>query len=119
MVTKNMKSLRWLLFSYKGRINRKVFWFHLLTMWFSIIIFGGIGIIVEYLPILLEVPIKCLIGAIFLVLVYTQLPITVKRLHDMDYSGLMSCGLMLGTQGTNKYGEVPTQPNCGAKAPNL
>lgn len=34
-------------------------------------------------------------------------------------AALMSCGFMLGTQGTNKYGEVPTQPNCGAKAPNL
>ena len=118
-----MKYLRWLLFSYKGRINRKVFWFHLLTMWFSIIIVGGIGIIVEYLPILLEVPIKCLIGATYLVLVYTQLPITVKRLHDMGYSGwwylvfmipfigfiiaLMSCGLITGTQGPNKYGEPP------------
>lgn len=118
-----MKRLSWLLFSYKGRINRKVFWLHLLTLLFSTIIFGGIGIIVEYLPILLEVPIKLSIGAAFLVLVYTQLPITVKRLHDMDHSGgwiiffmipfigfvalLMSCGIMVGTQGTNKYGEAP------------
>ena len=55
-------------------------------------------------------------------LVYAQLPITVKRLHDIDLSGwwyllfmipfigivfaLVICGFMPGTKGENRYGKL-------------
>ena len=71
---------------------------------------------------LLGIPIRFLLVIIFLILVYAQLPITVKRLHDIDLSGwwyllfmipfigivfaLVICGFMPGTKGENRYGKL-------------
>ncbi len=117
------KRLFWLLFSYQGRINRKVFWLYLLTVCFSFFILSSLWLVTNYLPVPLGIPIRFLLCIILGELIYTQLPITVKRLHDMNHSGwwylvfmipfigliiaLMSCGLISGTQGTNRYGESP------------
>ena len=107
------------LFSYKGRINRKTYWLCFFGS-FGILFLCGIPRIVfpeQYTPF------TSLLILLIYPLIYSQIPIHVKRLHDINLSGwwvlifmipfigiLLSfiiCGCTPGTKGINRYGYPP------------
>ena len=110
-----------LIFSYKGRISRKTYWLYF---------FISLGILLFYGAIFAMMPtdtfkagIVFLFAPFLLALIYGQLPIHVKRLHDINLSGLyvlifmipiigaflsfIVCGGIPGIDGKNKYGDPP------------
>lgn len=107
-----MTKLKRFLFSYKGRINRIRYAVYWLTY---ISIFGIVHEVAgKDIAYLLNIP-----------LAYTIIPVTVKRLHDTDRSGLRMLWLIVpivgfiyvfclswthGTFGPNKYGEPCSDP---------
>ena len=115
--------LLWLLFGLSGRISRGVYWlgYALLACVQSAIFFqlyGGEQASYYHLA--------AAIGpAILLVTLYSQLAISVKRLHDAGYSGFLALALLIpfvnlffsiwvgilpGTAGLNKFGAAPNTP---------
>jgi len=95
-------------FTLQGRASRSEYWFFVL---FNLLL--GIGSILAH-PV---------IGIVTLVTLPASLCVMVRRLHDLDRSGWwwfiafipLIGGLILlfwfvseGTEGTNDYGEVPT-----------
>ena len=116
--------LSWDMFtSSKGRINRKSWWvaqivIYLVTSGVSFLLSGGQP---ERTPNVLV----ALLGLIVFALGFgASVTVTIKRLHDIDKSGwyvllglipllgqlalLILAGFVPGTQGTNRYGEMPT-----------
>ena len=112
-----MRRLYKFLFSYKGRYNRARWWFHLLCFGVS----GYIGVrvdeISESLLVIFALPL--------LLIMYSLIPATIKRLHDINLSGwwclfyiipligeicaIVVCGCLSSTVGENRYGK-PTLP---------
>lgn len=110
-----------ILFSFEGRIPRRVYWGYLFGSAFAFflaimvlaILFGPDSDATNILTILLYLP-----------LIWTSLAIQVKRWHDRDYSGWMvligfipivgsiwsfvELGCLRGTEGSNSYGQDPT-----------
>jgi uncharacterized membrane protein YhaH (DUF805 family) len=119
--TGNQAPLTWkqILFSFEGRIPRRVFWGVNVVMNIIGFILGfvmglAIGEEAAMIPVLLlNIP-----------MIWVGLAISVKRWHDRDKSGwmvliilipiigalwaLVECGFLRGTVGPNKYGEDPT-----------
>lgn len=112
-------TLKQLCFSFKGRINRRIFWvcsaaitLTILTCWLLAILTDGYGGSVTALIVFFTFPI--------LAALFVGIPVTVKRLHDINRSGknalmvlipfiglvylLFACGLLKGTDGENDYG---------------
>lgn len=90
-----MRKFTQLLFSYKGRINRKTYLLYhicglggylLVTYTFMAFLIPEREILhpeLQYLPYVVQV----LLGFLGMVLIYGALPISVKRLHDISRSG--------------------------------
>ena len=124
------------LFSFKGRISRRTYWYVVIVDIICTVIFLGLWIIPEYkyfmffmkfggvglyravmifrlLTLLVGMPLS----------IWSGYAITVKRLHDRDRSGwwtlmvfvpgigalwlAIECGFRKGTPGLNRYGEDP------------
>ena len=117
-----MKYLSWLLFSYKGRINRKTFYRSGIPI--CLLCGACIGILDTYSKSLLLIPVVVL----FLITGYTIIPIIAKRLHDTGWNTeqlfesvrfrpsrfiIAVCSLIVicifhsGTDGENKFGLPP------------
>ena len=115
------QSLSWILFSFQGRIPRRVFWgaslgaaFVFYGVFFALMaVFGEESIVPGLAMLVLYIP-----------FIWASLAIQVKRWHDVDKSGwwifigLIPCigpiwafieaGCMRGTLGNNSYGPDPT-----------
>ena len=109
-----------ILFSYKGRISRRTYWFGIairaLAFFICIAVVFFISDSVSFI----------VIGALvllFLLAFYVVIPISVKRWHDRDKSGwwvliefipiigvwwtFIECGFLKGTEGSNRFGMDP------------
>ena len=101
-----------LLFSFKGRINRQVFWIYAICAAIFMLILGALANSSDATaPIVVP---------LFLLLLYTDFTVCAKRLHDTNRSGwcqlvaiipiigaiylLIVCGFFKGTEGDNNYG---------------
>jgi len=117
--------LAWLLFSLRGRISRRVYWLSYLSLTcvtaaLFLQMVGGEEASLSRLA--------STIGPFaFFATIYANVAVTVKRLHDVGYSGFLSLamfvplvnfvftiwvGILPGTAGPNAYGDaadsVPT-----------
>jgi uncharacterized membrane protein YhaH (DUF805 family) len=115
------EGLVWILFSFEGRIPRRVFWgvSLLYTIAFYAIVLGLVAEFGEDSPF-----VTLSILAMYPVMLWVSLAVTVKRWHDLDKSGwwvligLIPClgplwafvetGCTRGTYGDNNYGPDPT-----------
>lgn len=104
-----------LLFSFKGRVPRKVYWYYILAciLAASVIYFVNIS----------EDAKEIYINTVTILFVWPSLAIQVKRWHDIDSSGvwifinlapiiggvwaLIANGFIRGTRGDNFYGSDP------------
>lgn len=120
-----IKSYLELLYSFDGRINRRPFW--IVTIYSNILLL----IILPYLEgdSANSVPGEALGPTMVTILLYAipAWPIQVKRWHDIDKSGwwiminlitiignvitLFMCGFQKGTEGENRFGDNPLQPD--------
>jgi uncharacterized membrane protein YhaH (DUF805 family) len=117
--------LAWLLFSMRGRISRAVYWpsyLGLLSLNFAL-----------YFQLLRlvnaegEPPGALLLGSLVsgLAIVYANLAIAVKRLHDIGFAGFMAVAVLIpfvnivfavwagiapGAAGPNRYGAIADRP---------
>lgn len=114
-------SLVWLLFSFYGRIPRRVFWAAsiIIALVFYTIVFACVFAFGEESPV---VPAVMLLA--YTAVIWTSLAVQVKRWHDRDKSAwfllvglipfigplwqFIECGCLRGTQGPNQYGPDPT-----------
>lgn len=111
-----------LLFSFKGRTTRTVFWAVTLALaaW-SVVFDQIIGPIGPDRPMTIGQGIVVLLN--FILATWIGLAVQIKRWHDLDKSGwwamlslvpiigwiwiLVECGFFEGTPGTNRYGDKP------------
>ena len=118
----NFQKFLWVIWGYKGRINRKTFWVSYVLMLLVISFFREVdqGILIHLMP---EFPMAFFRVAFAGVVCYPLIPITFKRLHDTNSSGwsfflcilpvigqvytVIQCGCIQGTKGGNRYGEPP------------
>lgn len=135
-------SITQMLFSFEGRMRRRDFWLCVLLLW---VVGGVIGSILSALmfPHVVFIngprgvwPLMAggfwrVSGLIWLLMLWPEVAIGVKRCHDRDQSGLwflvaflpvigwvwwlVNLGLLDGTQGPNKYG--PSPKGYGGAAP--
>lgn len=110
----------WLLFGLKGRISRRIYWLSL------VLLISINGVLVGQLFGGEEASFNRLAQAVgpFVILgtLYSNIAITVKRLHDVGYAGFLAVaifvplinfaftiwvGVLPGTPGPNAYGEAP------------
>ena len=116
-------TLKQVLFSFSGRINRTTYWVYTLVLTFLLII-ALICVGIFFNTILDGGSSNLLAGLfvapIFIFVCYIYLAIHVKRFHDTNCSGwnclwgfipilgeiyiLVVCGCRKGTEGKNKYG---------------
>jgi uncharacterized membrane protein YhaH (DUF805 family) len=113
--------LVWILFSFDGRIPRRIFWgatLGLMAVFYgivfsSVLIFGEESSIPGFVVLVMYIP-----------LIWTSLAVQVKRWHDRDKSGwwvliqmipiigpiwsFVETGCLRGTYGDNMYGSDPT-----------
>lgn len=117
--------LKWLLFSFEGRVNRLPYWGVVLVM---MALGAGLNYAVGDIgpgrpmtagPAILET-------VVFLLFLWVGLAMQIKRWHDRNKSGwwallnllpiigtlwiLIECGFMRGTDGPNRYGADPLGP---------
>ncbi len=117
--------LKWLLFSFEGRVNRMPYWGVVLVM---IVLGSGLNFAVGDFgpgrpmtagPAILET----IVFALFL---WVGLAVQIKRWHDRDKSGwwallnllpiigsiwiFIECGFLRGTHGRNRFGPDPLGP---------
>ncbi len=100
----------------KGRLNRQRYFLGSLLL-------GGAGYIVSQIMWMLAIPMELWV-IFFPFFLYASIILTIKRLHDMDYSGfvVLLCFVPLvsiiidmmllfgkGDAGPNKYGDDPLQ----------
>jgi uncharacterized membrane protein YhaH (DUF805 family) len=121
--TRGRSSIAWLFLSFRGRISRQVYW---LTFGY---IFSVNAVVIGQLIGEQEGLFFNLAEAIWpfvaLGTIYAQLSVSVKRLHDIGYSGFLALasvipfvnilftiwiGLPPGTNGPNPYGDVTDAP---------
>lgn len=118
-----------LLFSFEGRVGRKVYWLFALAV---IVLFGVIGAMTGGMAAGVEDPeaaaaaagrMTTVIGLFGLLAIWPSLAITAKRWHDVDKSawwiliglvpavgGLIALifnGFVAGTPGPNRFGNPP------------
>ena len=129
-----MKKIRYLLFSYKGCINRKTYWlyhicafigYYILAYIYQKIFMPNIDNMHPELLYLIDIFLS-LLGLLGMLLLYGTIPVTVKRLHDLNRSGwpspwslipllgvfyaintVFGCCFVKGTEGRNRYGDLP------------
>lgn len=112
--------LAWLLFAMKGRVSRQLYWLsYLLLVCLNAALVGQLlgGEEASFSRIAETVG-----PLVILVTIYSNLAVSVKRLHDVGYSGFLAIamfvpivnfvftiwiGLLPGTAGPNAYGDVP------------
>jgi len=112
--------LIWALFSMRGRISRQVYWL-------AYVLFVSVnGVIVGQLfggdEASFSRIAETLGPFVILATIYSNVAVTVKRLHDVGYSGFLAvamfvplvnlvftiwAGILPGTPGPNAYGDVP------------
>ncbi|WP_175970069.1 DUF805 domain-containing protein [Burkholderia sp. BCC0322] len=115
-------NLKWLLFSFQGRIGRLPWWIYALasTVLSAIFDAGSRGAPEEDLPVL-AMPV---LVAIAVIAVWSSIAVGVKRLHDIDKSGwwmlllfvpivgalalFVMNGFIAGTPHANRFGEPPS-----------
>ena len=114
------RTLSWTLFSFQGRIPRRVFWGASLISWVA---FGVIfGLLAPLAPKSTVVPIVMLL--LYIPFFWISLAVTIKRWHDRDKSGFwifiglipivgpiwafVETGCLRGTMGPNRFGDDPT-----------
>ena len=119
---------KFLFFTLRGRISRTMFWIGILVLfaltWGPVLLFGVIDPPTSPGP-----PWEAIIGVAALLwlilLVFGDIPIGVKRLHDLDMSGwwilfkflpfgnllfYLMLGVLKGTSGPNQFGPDPLAP---------
>ena len=111
--------MAWLLFSLRGRASRQAYWLsYLMLVCLNAVIVGQILGAEEAS----YADVAAAIGPIvFIATIYSNLAVTVKRLHDVGYSGFLSVamfvplinffftiwvGILPGTAGPNQFGDV-------------
>ena len=120
-----------ILFSFKGRIPRRVYWGATLGthLFFFVILFflaflAGEGRDADGVVAILGMVAMPGMLAVCIPMIWSTLAIHVKRFHDRDKSGwwylvnfvpcigplwlVLECGCMRGTTGPNRYGQDPT-----------
>ena len=113
---------RYVSFSFRGRINRTCWWLHLFLTYPFLFLTGAY---LYYEEGTTDTIIGVVVLLFALILYYTHIPASVKRLHDRNKSGwnllwsifpiigalyiLIVCGFFKGTEGSNKYGVNPTR----------
>jgi uncharacterized membrane protein YhaH (DUF805 family) len=121
--TRRRSPLLWLFFGMAGRISRGVYW-----LAFVLLRCVQVAILMQVLggeeaswhdPVLTFGPI------VLLVTLFANIAVSVKRLHDVGYSGLLTLALLVplldlafsiwvgilpGTAGANRFGAVPNVP---------
>jgi uncharacterized membrane protein YhaH (DUF805 family) len=113
-------SIPWLFFGLKGRISRRVYWlsYALLICLNAVVVGQLLGDEQASFSRLAQA-----IGPfVILVTVYSNVAVSVKRLHDVGYSGFLALamfvplvnfgftiwiGMLPGTAGPNAYGDMP------------
>lgn len=125
-------TLKQVLFSFKGRINRATYWVYTLALLFLLIIdLICVGIFFDKI---LDVENSDLLVGIFMgpaiiLVYYISLALHAKRFHDTNRSGwnylwgfipflgefyiLFVCGYVKGTGQENKYGPLPAKGIAG------
>ncbi|MBN3731423.1 DUF805 domain-containing protein [Burkholderia sp. AU31624] len=115
-------NLKWLLFSFEGRIGRLPWWIYALvsTVLSAIFDAGSRGAPEDDLP-----PLVMLVAVVIAVVaVWSSIAVGVKRLHDIDKSGwwmlllfvpivgalalFVMNGFIAGTPHANRFGEPPS-----------
>lgn len=123
MSTASKLTLKEILFSFQGRVPRKVFWLYgFVGMIIFMLVAGGIiGALVSAVgefAWILAVP-------AYIFLIWASLAIQVKRWHDRDKSGwwvliglipligaiwqFVECGFLKGIPNDNQYGPIPAE----------
>ena len=113
----------WLLFSLAGRISRRTFWASLAALYcVNFALYRQLVVTPEEE---LQGPFLLILFVMAVSAFYTNIAISVKRLHDIGYSGFLAVavaiplvnlafsiwvGLLPGTAGPNRYGEATDQP---------
>lgn len=115
--------LLWLLFSFRGRISRSIYWPALLALIcinFALS-FELVGMTEEEV----QGSLPLVLFFIALGALYANFAISVKRLHDIGYAGFLSLaviiplvnvafsvwvGILPGTAGPNSYGDAADTP---------
>ena len=118
---------KFLFFTLRGRISRTMFWIGFLVLsaltWGPVLLFGAID------PPTSPGPQEAILGVaalLWLILfVFGDIPIGVKRLHDLNMSGwwilfkflpfgnllfYLMLGVLKGTSGPNRFGPDPLAP---------
>jgi uncharacterized membrane protein YhaH (DUF805 family) len=115
--------LAWLLFSYQGRISRSLYW----TSYVLLIAINGVlvGQLVGGEQASFHRLAQAVGPIIIIATIYSNLAITVKRLHDIGYSGFLAlaifvplvnfaftiwAGIVPGAPGPNSYGDTTDAP---------
>jgi uncharacterized membrane protein YhaH (DUF805 family) len=115
--------LLWLLFSFKGRLSRSIYWPSLLALFCVNIAlyFQLLGMTEEEA----QGPLPLIMFPVALAALYANFAIAIKRLHDVGYGGFLSiaiaipflnilfaiwAGIMPGTAGPNSYGDAADVP---------
>jgi len=112
--------MKWFLFSFEGRINRKPFWMFVLAF---VVVVGLVQLAtgdVDSRQTSVPTTILCLL------LLWPSLAVQAKRWHDTDRSAwwiliglvpiigglwaLIVTGFFAGTQGSNRFGPDPLSP---------
>ena len=119
--TRQDRGLLWILFSFEGRIPRRVYW----GAYFADVAFFYVGVLLV-MSVLGEESDAGMIGilTLYLPVAWVLLAVTVKRWHDRDKSGFwifiglipiigpiwafIETGCLRGTYGDNGYGPDPT-----------
>ena len=107
-------TLKQLCFSFKGRIDRPLYWVYaILSLMSFFCIAAVLGSVEGSLGGIIAI-------VLFLTVIFVEIAITIKRLHDTNRSGwcilislipiiggiylLVVCGFLKGTEGDNDYG---------------
>ena len=121
--SKRRSPLAWLFFGLGGRISRGVYWLaFLLLRCVQVAILMQLlgGEEASWYDLVLSVG-----PVVLLVTLYANIAVSVKRLHDIGYSGLLTLALLVplldlafsiwvgilpGTAGANRFGAAPNVP---------
>jgi len=118
-----------LLFSFNGRVGRKVFWFYVLAsfivgMLINVVALAPMMATVQSNPEAMQsMAMPLWVWIVFIPLIWIGLAIQAKRWHDQDKSAwwiligfipfigglivLVMCGFIAGTPGPNRFGDQP------------